>query len=237
MEKQKLLPDKARVLSGSALKVIAVLTMLIDHVGSHLIDRSIVLCSLAGHKIYLFQLMRMVGRMAFPLFCFLLVEGFIYTHSRLKYGINLFAFALISEIPWNLEHCGRLLNYRTQNVFFTLLFGFLAMCAVEYLKKVPVAMIAAILVAAFASKLLKFDFGLVGVVFIVLLYALREHEVLRIPAIFVLHRPWTSMLAFIPISLYNGKRGFIKGKILKYAFYAFYPAHIFVIYLIKYHVI
>ena len=75
-----------------------------------------------------------------------------------------------------------------------------------------------------------------GVLFIILIYALREHEVLRMIPSFLLGRPWIIIWAFLPISLYNGKRGFIKGKVLKYAFYVFYPAHIFVIWMIKYHI-
>ena len=104
MQSQKLVPNNMKILSGSALKVIAMVTMVIDHVGGHLTDHSIVLFSLGNYQIRLFLLMRMIGRMAFPIFAFLLAEGFFHTRSRLKYGVSLLVFALISEIPWNLEH-------------------------------------------------------------------------------------------------------------------------------------
>ena len=234
MQSQKLVPNNMKILSGSALKVIAMVTMVIDHVGGHLADHSIVLFSLGNYQIRPFLLMRIIGRMAFPIFAFLLAEGFFHTRSRLKYGVSLLVFALISEIPWNLEHGGNWFHPSTQNVFFTLLLGFLGMCAAEYLKKEPALMLVGILLFGVLADTLRADYGFKGYVFIMLMYALREHEVLRILPSALLAQPWFSMTAFIPISLYNGKRGFIKGKVLKYTFYAIYPVHIFVIYLLKY---
>ena len=187
-----------KVLSGSALKLLAVVTMLIDHIASHLMTADVVLFSVLGHNVRLYPLLRGVGRMAFPLFAFLLVEGFVHTHSRQKYGLNLLVFTLLSEVPWDLLHHGVWFSFKSQSVFVTLLLGF---------------------------------------AFILLLYALREHEVLRILSAFVLNMQWWSLLAFVPISLYNGKRGFIHGKVLKYAFYAFYPLHMLVLYLFKFQII
>ena len=70
----------------------------------------------------LYDLMRTVGRMAFPIFAFLLVEGYVHTRSVRKYALNLFVFALVSDIPW------WLLNHDiTHNIFFTLLLGLVAM--------------------------------------------------------------------------------------------------------------
>ncbi len=237
MTKQSLLPDKIKFLSGSWLKIIAMMSMLCDHVAGHILsDSQIVLLSLGGHQIMLSTAMHWFGRMAFPIFCFLLCEGFHYTHSRLKYGINLLAFALISEIPWNLEHAGTLFC-PTQNVFFTLFFGFLALWAIEGLKNKPVLMLISIAALVISAGILRFDYGTRGVAFIILLYALREHEILRIVPIVIINWYQFAVFAFLPISFYNGKRGFIKGKIFKYFFYAFYPLHIFVIYLIKYDVL
>ena len=77
-------------LSGSWLKIIAMLSMTIDHVAYYYG------CS----NPYLYELMRTVGRIAFPTFAFLLAEGFVYSRNRQKYMLSLFAFALVSEIPW-----------------------------------------------------------------------------------------------------------------------------------------
>ena len=236
MEKQKLLPDRAKILSGSALKVIAVVTMLIDHVGSHLTSRSYVLLTVAGNSIRLYPIMRIIGRIAFPLFAFLLVEGFVHTRNRVRYGLSLFICALISEIPWNLVHGGKLL-YGGQNVFFTLTVGFLGLCVIEYFKGRPILQAATLIGLAVFVTLLRCDYSIHGYAFIILLYALRNHEILRIFSSFALQNHWYVLMAFLPISLYNGKRGFIKGSVLKYAFYLFYPAHLLIIYLIKYKVL
>ena len=129
------IPEKYRILSGSALKCIALFTMIVDHVGLHLLRNSgIVLLHTSAGSLELFTLMRKVGRLAFPIYCFLLVEGFLHTHDRRKYGLNLLAFALISEIPWNLEHTGAL-HCSSQNVFFTLFLGYAGMCCIEELKE------------------------------------------------------------------------------------------------------
>lgn len=237
MQKQTQLPEKMKVLSGSALKLLAVVTMLIDHIASHLMTADVVLFSVLGHNVRLYPLLRGVGRMAFPLFAFLLVEGFVHTHSRQKYGLNLLVFTLLSEVPWDLLHHGVWFSFKSQSVFVTLLLGFAAMYALELLQHKPVLQIAAILLGAVLSVVLRADFSVLGFAFILLLYALREHEVLRILSAFVLNMQWWSLLAFVPISLYNGKRGFVHGKVLKYAFYAFYPLHMLVLYLFKFHII
>lgn len=237
MTKQRLLPDKVKILSGSWLKIIAMLSMLCDHVAGHLLTGSeIVLFSAGNTQITLVEAMHWFGRIAFPIFCFLLTEGFIHTRSKTKYGASLLIFALISEIPWNLEH-NNTLFYGSQNVFFTLFLGFLGMVVLEKLKKQPILMLVLIIALGAVSALIRCDYGLKGFAFIILLYALREHEVLRIVPIVLLNSFMFAVFAFVPISFYSGKRGFIKGKIFKYFFYAFYPVHIFVIYLIKYNVL
>ncbi len=234
MLKQQLVPDKFKVISGSVLKLIAMLTMLIDHVASHLMTNDLVLFSVGSRAVPLRGVLIMVGRVAFPLFCFLLTEGFLHTRNRLRYGISLLLFALISEIPWDLEHYNSVFNMKTQNVFFTLLLGYLGICAIELLKQRPVVQLASLLALAVTAMGLKADYGLWGYIFVILLYVLRDHETLRVLTAFLVSRPWFTMAAFIPITLYNGKRGFIKGPVLKYAFYIFYPAHILVIYLFKF---
>lgn len=230
--KYQIVPDKCKIFSGSILKLIAVITMLIDHIGGNLIDKYTVLFSFAGRSIYLYPLMRGIGRMAFPLFCFLLIEGFIHTRNRVRYGVSLLIFAVISEIPWNLLHSGKFF-YNSQNVFFTLFLGYLGLCSLKAFKKIPVLPFVSVVALAYLSYLIKTDYSLYGVAFIILLYGLRENEAIRPLAALILYNHWWAMSSFIPITLYNGKRGFIKGPVLKYAFYAFYPVHLLVIYLIK----
>ncbi len=231
--KQPLFPAKVRVLSGSMLKLIAVLTMITDHIASHFIDPRLVLFSLGRFDISLYGVLRGIGRWAFPLFVFLLIEGFLHTRSRLRYGVSLGVFALVSELPWNLAHSGTWFH-SGQNVFFTLLIGYLGLCVLEYWKKLPVLQFFTLLALAMLTVLLRSDFSSRGFAFIILLYLLRGHEAARALTGFVLNNPWWVMPSFLIMSLYNGKRGFIKGKVLKYAFYAIYPLHLLVIYFIKY---
>lgn len=232
MTEYHIIPDKWKVFSGSTLKVIATVSMLIDHAGSYLVDKNIVLLQLGTHKLLLYRLMRDLGRFAFPIFCFLLIEGFLHTRSKLRYGISLAALAVISEIPFNLVHTGTLF-FRGQNVFFTLTLGFLGLCALERFRRKPWICLLCILGLAIVSIHLEADYNISGFAFIMLLYALRKNELLRIFTALLLNNFRFVMLSFLPISLYNGRRGFIKGPFLKYLFYFIYPAHIFVIYLIK----
>lgn len=122
-------------LSGSTLKLVAIITMLIDHIAAVPIAR--ILLTGGGsellHTIYSF--MRQVGRLSFPIFCFLLVEGFGKTASRAKYALRLGVFALMSEIPFDLAVRSKVLEFGRQNVFFTLFLGMTAMCAYDLLAK------------------------------------------------------------------------------------------------------
>lgn len=225
-----------RILTGSALKMIAVVTMTIDHVASHLLRHQATftepLLTYHGHTLTWYFLLRCVGRLAFPIFAFLIVEGFIHTRNHRRYGWNLFVCALISEIPWALTHKG--LHLMGHNVMFTLLWGYLGLCVIERYRhdshKVGLILIG-MLVVAF---LFRADYDGSGFAFIIMLYALRRHRVLQaIVGCCMLSLKWIAGLAFIPINMYNGRRGFIHGQLAKYLFYAFYPAHLFVIWLIK----
>ena len=245
-----LLPERWHVLSGSWLKVIAMVAMLIDHVAMVILryDSAFTepLIMLGRQSITWCYLLRFVGRLAFPIFCFLLVEGFLHTHDRRKYGRNLLVFAVISEIPFNLTHGGHLYGW-SQNVFFTLFLGFLALCVVrrweEDRQALPNSSIYAehnlrmalrLLALIAAGYLLRCDYGNCGISFILLLYVLRRNEILRaaIGCCFLGSR-WIAGLAFIPIAFYNGCRGFIQGSFGKYLFYLFYPIHLLALYFIK----
>ena len=96
MIRQAVIPDRWKVFSGSSLKLIAVISMFIDHVGVHLVDQGIILVQIGEYKLTLYRLMRDLGRFAFPIFCFLLNEGFLHTRNKVRYGISLAALAVIS---------------------------------------------------------------------------------------------------------------------------------------------
>ena len=121
-----------KILSGSTLKLIAVISMFIDH-AAHILMNSF---DFMGVKIYgnytVYYVLRLVGRLAFPIFCFLIVEGFLHTRNVKKYCMRLAIFAVISEIPFNLMLSGKLIDLNHQNVYFTLLFGVIALELYKY---------------------------------------------------------------------------------------------------------
>ena len=226
-----------KCISGSMLKLIAVATMLIDHLGVHIVRFTPwgrqTLFELGHHVLTPYTLMRGIGRMAFPIFAFLIVEGFLHTRNRVKYGRNLLLFAFLSEIPWNLVHKNAFF-WSQQNVFFTLFLGYLGMLCIEHFQTDSRKMALSLLTLLTCSFVLRADYGCAGFGFILLMYALRENPLLRaIIGSCTLSSTWRAGLAFIPITLYNGQRGFVKGNLLKYAFYLFYPLHLFALYLLK----
>lgn len=140
-------------ISGSTIKIIAVVAMLIDHVAAVVLtriliekglleislstDMSEVMAWLLENMVlyYAVSFMRLIGRLGFPIFCFLLVEGFQKTRDVKKYVLRLGTFALVSEIPFDLACSGRVLEFEYQNVYFTLLLGLLALCAIDWIAK------------------------------------------------------------------------------------------------------
>ena len=235
---ERILPVQARCLSGSALKLIACATMLLDHVAGllfvHMPQMTATLFVAFNKQISWYYLCRSIGRIAFPIFVFLLVEGFFHTRNRVRYGVSLAIFALISEPIWDYARFGTFAQFGSQNVFFTLLIGYLAMCAVEELRGMPVFMVFALAYCVYMAFSLHADYGPMGLALILVTYGLRSREALRDAAsICVLQSEAQAILAYPLLALYNGKRGFVgKSIVAKYAFYAFYPVHLLVLGLI-----
>lgn len=249
---------KKKGLSGSTLKMIAIVTMFIDHVGAGIGGRLLwqtgyMDLALSGDingviewqmdyglLFTLYSLMRMIGRLGFPIFCFLLIEGFAHTRDVKKYALRLGAFALISEIPFDLAFKGEVLEFTYQNVFFTLFLGLAAMICLAKIEEAQAnakmnkvtrafASIAVVLVFGVIAEFMKTDYAAIGVICIVVIYLFRKKKVTQIVAGCVAFC-WeiTAPLAFIPIGFYNGER----GMKLKYFFYAFYPVHLLLIYIV-----
>ena len=220
--------QKHRILSGSVLKLIAMITMLMDHIGyvfySFPAFRQPLFTAL-GETVTLYFILRKIGRLAFPIYCFLIGEGLRHTRSQFKYLLRLLIFAALSEIPFNLMISGQLRCHTHQNVFFTLFLGAAAICIYRSkLKTLPKAALMLILLGV--STVLDADYGTAGMVVILLIYVLRGHTIVQALAGYPLFSGGVyAIAAFIPISMYSGKRGFIKHPVLKYFFYRFYPLH------------
>lgn len=221
-----------RPMNSTNLKVIAVVTMLIDHLGAVLFPEYLAL--------------RIVGRIAFPIYAFLLVEGYFHTRNVNKYMLRLGAFAVISEIPFDLTFFGTPFYWAYQNVFFTLLLGVMAMKTIDHFKyknQMLGTILAGVLVIF--SLGLSTDYSILGMLSILFFFYERENRFKAVAWVSVLHvvyaltnsglfeghfaiRGGLQMFVVVAMPLiyyYNGE----KGRGMKYLFYAFYPVHLIVI--------
>lgn len=129
-------PSTRRGLSGTALKGIACVTMLIDHVGASCLENGFLSAPAAPAGLAALDLvLRLIGRLAFPIFCFLLVEGFVHTHDVKKYIGRLLLFGLVSEVPFDLAFFRTPFAPGYQNVYWTLALGVLAMAGLNHFVK------------------------------------------------------------------------------------------------------
>ena len=211
-------------MNGTQLKWIAMVSMVIDHIG-------------VAFRAVLppgwFLAMRIAGRLAFPLYCFLLVEGWCHTGNRRRYAASLALFGLISEVPYNLMASGRFFYPDAQNVYFTLALGLAAIRLAEWgeernRKWLSLLLCAGILGAAY---LLRTDYDAAGVILILVIWYTREEGHMKYlgPFLILATYGWPGFLAILAVpllALYNGERGKVKAK---YFYYAFYPIHLAVI--------
>lgn len=115
--------------------MVGIITMFIDHLGLAVIGRFIFSGVRPEYLYSVYSVMRSIGRLAFPIFCFLLVEGFDKTRSKANYLFRLGIFALVSEIPYDLAFSARVLEFGHQNVYFTLFLGLFSLCAYAFMEK------------------------------------------------------------------------------------------------------
>ena len=228
---------KKPALSGSTLKIMALAIMLIDHVGAVIVQRTMWMPGF-DHDFWnsLYMPLRYIGRLAFPIFCFLLVEGFVHTSDAKKYMRRLLVFAFISEIPFDLAITGKVFSLEYQNVFWELTWGMGAMFLLQIIEKRQlnylvqvVARLGTIAVFALSAEHMNFDYGMYGIISIVALYVFRQNKLMQLLiGAFSFYWEPVAPLAFLIMAFYNGKR----GRTLKYIFYAFYPAHLLILYMI-----
>ena len=211
--------DKPKhILTAAQLRLLALALMLVDHMGLVLFPGQL--------------WMRCLGRLAFPIFAFQTAEGYRHTRDFGRYCLRLAMFALISEIPFDLMVRCRGFYSGHQNVMFTLLLGLLA-CRF-YDDRRFWALIPVFLAASF----LHTDYSWYGVLMVLLFHAVPDRQ-LQLPVLMLLTLLWygffslqmLAVLAWVPISLYSGERG-RGGKWLKYGSYAFYPAHMLILWLL-----
>lgn len=214
-------------LSQEWLKIVACITMLIDHTGAVFFPQQ--------------MWMRIVGRIAFPIYCFLLCEGVAHTHNVKNYAARLLAVAVLSEFSFDYLFFGRI-TFAHQSVMITLL---LSLGMLLWARKLNGFTRILPLAAGFlAAELMKCDYGGWGVALVWVFMIAREQELpwlaqtVGMGVLFWLkdgaHVHFGSvyiplqmfaLLAMIPISLYSGKK-VTRSKWLRWSLYLFYPAHL-----------
>ncbi len=242
-------------IKGSTLKIIAAVTMIIDHIGACILqqiltNRGVIPTVVEGINAILtlegidktlgimwWGMRIVIGRISFPIFCFLLVEGFVHTRSISKYAFRLLVFALVSEMPFDLAIFHQMSDILHQNVFFTLLISLMVLWGLAYADKkvsnhiinIMVKLVLSVTAMTIAG-VLNTDYGASGVAFILILYIFRCNRSMQnitgaVASVLLLGEP-AAAFAFAFIAGYNGERGLN----LKYLFYLIYPVHLIMLY-------
>ena len=223
-------------MNRNLMKYIAVAAMIIDH------------CALVfvGMNKPLGMAMRVVGRLTAPIMCYFLVEGFVYTHSKKKYGTRLLIFALISQMPFIYLVAGKFWVMKL-NMIFTLFFCFMILLCLEKIGSVPLKFIC---VLGLGYICYYCDWGTIAPLWVLVFYIFKDDKkkmpyfyiaaclfwVVRSCSIAVSKGDmWYSglwqagTLAALPvIMLYNGENG-KSSKFSKWFFYWFYPVHLMIL--------
>lgn len=224
------------------LKMIAVTTMLLDHIGAFMFAEE-------------FIPFRIIGRLAFPIFAFLLTEGYAKTSNKGRYLFRLGIFALISEIPFNLvvfnapyrfTQIGDVLSptFMAQNIYFTLFIGLAGIIIYEYYieKRIKEYAISTWIIAMIIATLAMTDYSAYGVAMIFIFHLFKKGDKKLIFSLIIINILMSyvtanyiqsvSILALFPIFYYNHEKGY-SNKWLQYGFYIFYPVHLLILYALK----
>lgn len=220
-------------LNGAHLKWIAIISMLIDHIGAALLG-FMNASTIANMDITtLYTICRQIGRLAFPIFAFIIIQGYQHTSKLNVYVRNLVLFALISQPFFTYTFYDRLNYVGHLNIFWTLAMGITALALFEKMEErnQPLLQILIVLVVAWFAEWINVDYGFYGIVLIMGLGILRHQRWGQMFFGFLmgLVQSPAASLAFVPIYFYNGKR----GKQNKWFFYLFYPGHLLVLFLIR----
>lgn len=224
--------DQFKIFNGAQLKYIAMLSMLLDHVNKALLYPNLnndVLLKLS-------DLLDILGRIAYPIFLFFLVEGFFKTKNRMKYLVNLLVFAVISEVPFDLFTTGTFFEPNANNILFTFAMVLIALWGIDSLKHkfpkaawYPVSFII-LAVMCLATMLTGVDYEYHAILGGYFFYIFHDIHPVSIPFAFasMIKEPW-ALLGFGFTLTYNGDR----GKQNKWINYVFYPVHLLILGLLR----
>ena len=236
-------------MTANKLKLIACFSMLIDHLTYCFIAQPPSEKVILDTQDIIWYLGRGLGRSAFIIFSFLLVEGFFYTKKLKNYVLRLLILAIVAEAAMDFM-CGQLTSdqfYLYQNSVFLFVFALILMYLLLYIEKLysdkkPAwrYLLSAVACTLFslAVHFLNIDYGILGMCLILIFFYLRKAGWRLVVAVIIWSvvglfcnamLEWAGLIALIPIMKYNGE----KGKGWKWGFYIFYPLHMFILGLVK----
>ena len=215
--------------SQEDLKILACITMLLDHIGAIFFPTV--------------RWFRIIGRLSFPIYCFLLAEGVHHTRSPVKYGLRLLMVALITEYPYDLLFSGQF-TWGKNSVMVTLLLGFCAGIAIRH--STGFLKLLAPLPFLFISRYTNGTYGMDGVLMVVLFLLSRDLPFRRPVQLLLMtllslrmagfptriSLQFYAVAAMIPLLLYSGQKR-SHNKAMQWAFTLFYPVHIVILLLIR----
>lgn len=232
-----------------SLHIMAMLFMLCDHLWGTVVSGN--------------DWLTCIGRLAFPIYAFMLVEGYFHTKNLKKYAGRLLIFAVLSEIPFNLAMGSRIFYPIHQNVLWSFL---IAIGLIHWNEKVKGKQIWKRVLVGAASVCIGYIGGIVtfvdyynaGILTVLVFYIFRgkkwwcylgqlaclwyinfemlggfSYEVNVLGQIHFIERQGMALLALIPIWLYRGQQGY-HSKTLQYSYYAFYPLHLLILGILKF---
>lgn len=236
-------------ISSFGLHILAMVLMTCDHMWAMLFPSS--------------EWLTCIGRLAYPVFAFMIAEGYARTHDLKKYMLRLLFWAAASEIPFNLMYGGSIFYPYHQNVLWTFLISLLLIMLIEKCRArfKPVIWIPLSAVIAAAGYIVGYaamtDYYGVGVLTVLMFYFLRtpnlKNRILQLICMYILNvqilggfyyefslfghkfeivQQGFALLSLIPIWLYNGRQG-MHSKAFQFFCYAFYPAHILILFFIR----
>lgn len=230
---------KKKTLSQEGLKLIACITMLIDHFGHAIVPELPV-----PYMPELYYTCRIIGRIAFPIYCFLLAEGMRHTRNTRNYILRLGIGILLAELPFDILFEGGI-SWAAQSVMVTLSIGAVMLYCMQKTEKNWLKLLL-ILPFALLAEIAKSDYGGWGIVMISI-FALFDRMPVQITALLLVSFLMNSVaipifglpvsvqlfavLAMIPIGCYCGKK-LTHSKYLQWAFYLFYPLHLLVLWMV-----
>ena len=225
MEKIK----KLKGINGAQLKYIAFASMFIDHFNKAIITPFL---TGTGPMVIITTIFDILGRIAFPIFAFMVVEGFFKTKSQWKYLRNLLIFAVISEIPYDMFQSAEFVNTWSQNILWGLALGLFTIMVIdklkEKIKKRPLWIFVSLLIVALSSlgsMLISSDYEYYAIIIIYLYYIFYDKRLVASGiGYLVIIKEIYAILGFTTVLLYNGE----KGKQNKIFNYLFYPVHLLI---------